>query len=64
VAEQLPEHEDHVLVGVIVVVPEDDVVSRLPAGAIGGGCVLLGRGSCLLDGDGSRWLGLGGGGLG
>jgi hypothetical protein len=29
-AEELAKHGDHVLVGVIVIVPEDDVVTRLP----------------------------------
>ncbi len=61
---ELAEHDDHVLVGVIVVVPEDDVVSRLPSGPVVGGFLLVSGGGGLLDGDGGGRLGLGWGGLG
>ena len=62
--EELAEHDDHVLVGVIVVVPENDVVPRLPAGPVVGGFLFFGGGGAPLDGDGGRRVGLGGGGLG
>ena len=62
--EELAEHDDHVLVGVIVVVPENDVIPRLPTGPVVGGFLLFGGGGGLLDGDGGRRVGLGGGGLG
>ncbi len=54
-AEELPEHGDHVLVGVIVVIPEHDVVAGLSLRPGGGG---VGRG------DGGDRVGFGGVGTG
>ena len=64
VSEKLAEHENHILVSVVVVVPENDVVAGLPTGAVVGALALLCRGGILLDRDGNLRVGLGGGGLG
>jgi hypothetical protein len=56
IAEKLHEHRDHVVVGMVVVVPEDDIIARLPFRSLA--FPLLAAGQRLLDrfGDSGRFL--------